>query len=128
MKPPPQTIDQYIAGFPTDVQKILQKIRTTIKKAMPKEAMEAVKYGVPTFVLNKNVIHFGGFKRHVGVYPAPREAPEFKQELQAFEGGKGTVQFPLDQPIPYDLITRIVKYRVWADQAAAAAKPRKKRS
>lgn len=124
MKTQPQTIDEYIGGFPPDVQTILKKMRTTIKKALPKEAKEAIKYGVPTFVLNKNVIHFGGFRNHVAVYPAPREAAEFTKELAGYEGGKGTVQFPLDEKIPYDLITRIVKFRAMEDMAAAAHKQR----
>lgn len=107
----PKDIDEYIAGFPDDVQKILQKIRATIKKAAPK-TVEAISYQIPTFKLNgKNLIHFAGFKNHVGVYPAPREANEFREELAAYKGGKGTVQFPLDQAIPYDLISRIVKFK-----------------
>lgn len=106
-------IDEYIAGFPDDVQKILKRIRTTIKKAAPK-AEETISYGIPTFKLNTYLIYFAGFKKHVSVYPAPRSAPEFKQELTGYGGGKGTVQFPLDNPIPYDLITRIVKFRMKA--------------
>ena len=105
-------IDEYIQGFPDDVQKILQKIRKTIQKAAP-GATEAISYQIPTFKLDgKNLIHFAGFKNHIGVYPAPREADEFKEELAAYKGGKGTVQFPLDQPIPYDLIRRIVKFKL----------------
>jgi uncharacterized protein YdhG (YjbR/CyaY superfamily) len=104
-------IDEYIEGFPDDVQKILKKIRTTIRKAAPK-AEETISYGIPTFKLNSSLIYFAGFKKHVSVYPAPRSAPEFKQELASYGGGKGTVQFPLDKPIPYDLITRIVKFRM----------------
>lgn len=126
MKNPAQTIDEYIAGFPPEVQKTLQKIRATIKKAAPKEAKEDIRYQIPTFVLNKNLIHFAAFKKHVSVYPAPRDAAEFKKELAAYEGGKGTVQFPLDGKIPHDLIARIVKYRVLEDMALAAAKPKKK--
>lgn len=122
VKTKPQTIDDYIATFPPDVQKILQKIRATIKKAAPKEVKEDIKYQIPTFVLNRNLIHFAAFKNHVGIYPAPRGAAEFKRELAAYEGGKGTVQFPLDGKIPYDLITRIVKFRVVEDMALAAPK------
>lgn len=105
-------IDEYISGFPDAVQKILQKIRTTIQAAAP-DAAEAISYQIPTFKLNgKNLIHFAAFKNHVGVYPAPRGSDEFRDELAAYKGGKGTVQFPLDQPPPYDLISRIVKLRI----------------
>ena len=118
MAKPPKTIDEYIAGFPKPVQARLQKIRTTIRKAAPK-AEEAIKYQIPTFVLNgKNLIHFAGFKEHIGLYPAPRDAEEFAGELEAYEGGKGTLRFPHDQPIPLRLIARIVRFRV--SQRAAA--------
>jgi uncharacterized protein YdhG (YjbR/CyaY superfamily) len=107
-----KNIDEYIQGFPDDVAKILQKIRKTIQAAAP-GATEAISYQIPTFKLNgKNLIHFAGFKSHVGVYPAPREADEFREELATYKGGKGTVQFPLDQPMPYDLIGRIVKFKL----------------
>ncbi len=119
----PKNIDEYIVGFPDDVQKILQKIRATNQVAAP-DAIEAISYQIPTFKLNgKNLIHFAAFKNHVSVYPAPRGADEFKNELAAYKGGKGTVQFPLDQTIPYDLITRIVKFRV--KQNSEAARERK---
>lgn len=107
-----KNIDEYIATFPADVQKILQKIRVAIRKAAP-EAEEAISYQIPTFKLSgKNLIHFAGFKNHIGIYPAPRGVAEFDEELSKFDGGKGTVQFPLDEPIPYGLITRIVKFRI----------------
>lgn len=110
-RPTFDNIDEYIAAFSADVQKILQKIRKTIQKAAPK-AKEAISYQIPTFRLNgKNLIHFAAFQKHIGVYPAPRGDEEFKDELAAYDGGKGTVQFPLDRPIPYDLITRIVKFK-----------------
>jgi uncharacterized protein YdhG (YjbR/CyaY superfamily) len=110
-KPNFTTIDEYIATFPDDVQKILQKIRQTIKKAAPK-AEETISYQIPTFKLNGSyLIYFAGYKKHVSVYPAPRSEKEFKKELAGYEGGKGTVQFPLDQPIPYELISRLVKFR-----------------
>jgi uncharacterized protein YdhG (YjbR/CyaY superfamily) len=111
MSSSPKDIDDYIAGFPADVQKTLRKIRATIHKAAPK-AEEAIKYQIPTFVLNGNLIHFAAYKNHIGLYPAPRGAAEFKDELAAYEGGKGTLRFPLDEPIPYGLISRIVKFRV----------------
>ena len=107
----PQNIDEYIAGFPKDVQEILEKIRATIRKAAP-DAEEAIKYQIPTFTLNGNLVHFAAFKKHIGLYPAPRALEEFKDELSGYKGAKGSVQFPLDQPIPFDLISRIVEYRV----------------
>jgi uncharacterized protein YdhG (YjbR/CyaY superfamily) len=112
----PADINEYIAGFPSDVQKILQRIRKTIRKAAP-AAEEAISYAIPAFKLNGNLVFFAAYKNHISVYPAPRGAAQFKKELAQYEGGKGTVQFPLDQPVPYDLITRIVKYRV-AENAA----------
>jgi uncharacterized protein YdhG (YjbR/CyaY superfamily) len=112
MKKANDNLNEYIASFPNDVQKILQKIRTTIHKVAP-EAEEAIKYGIPTFTLDgKNLVHFAAYKSHIGLYPAPRGSEEFKKELANYEGGKGTVQFQLDEPIPYDLITKIVKFLV----------------
>jgi uncharacterized protein YdhG (YjbR/CyaY superfamily) len=107
----PEDIDEYIKGFPNNVQKILQKIRKTIQKAAP-DATEAISYAIPTFKLNGNLIHFAAYQNHIGLYPAPRGVDEFKNDMARYEGGKGTARFPLDEPIPYDLITRIVKYRV----------------
>ncbi len=104
------TIDDYIAGFPPDVQEILQQVRRTIQEAAP-EAEEAIKYQIPTFVLNGNLIHFAAFKSHIGLYPAPRAIEVFKEELAGYEGAKGTVRFPLGEPIPFDLIRRIVEFR-----------------
>ena len=107
-------INEYVAGFPADVQKLLQKIRAANRKAAP-DATEAISYHIPTFRINgKNFIHFAAFKNHIGFYPAPRGVDEFEPELSAYEGGKGTVQFPLDKPIPYNLIRRIVKFRTKA--------------
>jgi uncharacterized protein YdhG (YjbR/CyaY superfamily) len=120
----PADIDGYIAGFPADVQKILQKIRKTIQKAAP-DAKEVISYQMPAFRLNRVFIYFGGYTKHVSVYPAPRGVAAFKKELAEYEGGKGTVQFPLDQPVPYDLITRIVKYRVEEDSATTMKKATK---
>jgi uncharacterized protein YdhG (YjbR/CyaY superfamily) len=105
------SIDEYIERFPPDVQKILKKIRKTIQKAAP-DAEEAMKYGIPTFVLNGNLVHFGGYKEHIGFYPDPRGIEELKKEVAPYQAGKGTLQFPLDKPIPYELITRVVKVRV----------------
>jgi len=116
MRNVPADIDEYLEGFPPKVQKILQKIRKTIQKAAP-DAVEAISYAIPTFRLNGNLVHFAGYKNHVSLYPAPRDATQFKKELGQYEGGKGTVQFQLDQPVPYDLITRIVKYRITQNAA-----------
>jgi uncharacterized protein YdhG (YjbR/CyaY superfamily) len=107
----PQTIDEYIADFPPDVQEILQKIRLTIRKAAP-QAEETIKYRMPTFTLHGNLVHFAAFKRHIGFYPTPTGTKEFQKELAVYQGGKGSVQFPLDQPMPFGLISKIVKFRV----------------
>jgi len=107
-----KTIDEYIAGFPEATQKSLNKVRSTIRKVVPK-AEETISYGIPTFKINgRYVIYFAGYKNHVSVYPAPRENPGFKKELAVYKGGKGTVQFPLDKPLPLELITRITKFRL----------------
>lgn len=108
-------IDEYISGFPEDVQKILEQVRLTIKKAAP-EAQEAISYAMPTFKLNGNLIHFAAYKNHIGLYPTPNGIEEFKEELSAYKGAKGSVQFPIDQPMPLDLISRITKFRVSENQ------------
>jgi uncharacterized protein YdhG (YjbR/CyaY superfamily) len=105
-----QTIDEYIAEFPADVQKLLEKVRTAIKTTVP-EAEETIKYGIPTFTLKGNLVHFGAYKNHIGFYPAPRGVDGFK-EISAYEGGKGTVQFPFDKPLPLTLIKKMVKFQV----------------
>jgi uncharacterized protein YdhG (YjbR/CyaY superfamily) len=110
-KESPKSVDEYIAGFPRDVQAILRQVRATIKKAAP-DAEEAIKYRVPTFVLNGNLVHFAAFKNHVGFYPTPSGIKEFKDELAPYESAKGSVQFPFDEPMPLKLIERIVKFRV----------------
>ncbi len=107
----PKTIDAYIDGFPDDIQKILRKIRGIIKAAAP-EAEEAIKYQIPTFVFNGNLVHFAAFQKHIGFYPTPSGIEQFKDALSAYSGAKGSVQFPLESPIPYSLIKKIVKFRV----------------
>ncbi len=107
----PKDIDEYIAGFPSNVQEILEKIRMTIRKAAP-DAEETIKYQIPTFTLNGNLVHFAAFKKHIGYYPTPRGVEKFKDELSVYEGAKGSVRFPLDKPILFDLISKIVKFRV----------------
>ena len=123
---PPKTIDDYIASFPAEVQEILEKIRSTIRKAAP-DAEETINYGIPTFTLNGNLVHFAGFKNHVGFYPTPSGIEKFKEELSAYEGAKGSVQFPLDKRMPFGLISKIVKFRVKENLERAAAKGKKKR-
>ncbi|PYV41552.1 MAG: hypothetical protein DMG06_16705 [Acidobacteria bacterium] len=104
------TIDEYIKTFPEDVQRILEKIRQTIKKAAP-AAEEAISYQIPTFKLNgKYLVYFAAFKNHIGLYPPPPTV--FKKEVSSYEGPKGNLKFPLDKPMPLDLVKRIVKYRV----------------
>ena len=121
----PTTIDAYIAAFPQDVQAILQRIRQTIHDAAP-EATEAISYGMPTFKLHGNLVHFAAFKNHIGFYPVPSGIAAFQEELSAFKQGKGSVQFPLDKPLPFDLMRRIVQFRVQENRAAAAAKGQKR--
>ncbi|MFN0123718.1 MAG: iron chaperone [Blastocatellia bacterium] len=121
----PETVDAYIAGFPDKVQKILEKIRKTIRKAAP-DAGETISYQIPAYKLHGVLVYFAAHQKHIGLYPAPRGRAEFKEELAGYAGGKGTVQFPLDKPIPYDLISRIVKFRAAENRAKAAAKVKKK--
>jgi uncharacterized protein YdhG (YjbR/CyaY superfamily) len=120
------TIDEYIAKYPEDVQKILQKVRQTIRKAAP-DAEETIKYGIPTFTLSGNLVHFGGYKSHIGFYPAPSGIEAFADEIAPYKAAKGTLQFALDKPIPYKLITKIVKFRIQENLARAAAKGQKKK-
>src|SRR5918995_169241 len=107
----PKSIDEYIASYPRDVQEILKQIRTRIKKIAP-DAEEAIKYQIPTFVLNENLVHFAAFKNHIGFYPTPSGIEAFKDDLSRYEGAKGSVQFPIDRPTPLSLIEKIVKFRV----------------
>ncbi len=108
------TIAGYIAGFPENVQALLKDMRQIIHAAAP-QATETIRYDMPTFQLNgKNLVYFAAFKKHIGFYPAPRSVDAFKARLSAFNGTKGGVQFPLDKPIPADLVTDITKY--WVEQ------------
>jgi len=115
------TIDEYIATFPNDTQRILEDIRATIKAAAP-EAQEKISYQMPTFFLNGNLVHFAAFKNHIGFYPVPSGIEKFKKELSIYEQGKGSAQFPLDKPMPLALIAKIVKFRVKENLAKAKAK------
>jgi uncharacterized protein YdhG (YjbR/CyaY superfamily) len=123
-RPTPQNIDDYIAGFPSHIQEILQKIRETIRNAAP-EAEETISYKMPTFTLKGYLVYFAAYKKHIGFFPAPSGIEEFKEDLSEYGSGKGTLQFPYDKPIPYDLITRIVQFRVKENMEKAAAKGKK---
>ena len=116
-----KNIDEYIAGFPPGTREILEKVRATIRAAAP-EAEETINYAIPTFTLKGNLVHFAGFKTHIGFYPTPSGIEKFKNELAEYEGAKGSVKFPLDQPMPYDLISEIVKFRVKENLERAATK------
>ena len=117
-KTSPTTIDEYISGFPSDVQSVLQTLRQTIHQAAP-DAVEKISYGMPTFTLKGNLVHFGAFKTHIGFYPTPSGIENFKDELAVYKGAKGSVQFPLDEPLPLDLVRRIVEFRVEENLAKA---------
>lgn len=124
-KTSPKTIDEYIAGFSKDTQEILEKIRATIREAAP-DAEEAISYQMPTFKLRGNLVHFAAFKKHIGFYPAPSGIEKFKPALAGYQSSKGAVQFPLDKPIPYDLISQITRFRVKENLEKAEAKKKKK--
>ncbi len=119
------TIDEYISGFPKEVQGILEQIRNTIKKAAP-EAEECISWEMPTFKQKGNVVHFAGHKNHVGFYPGASGVEVFKEELTDYKTSKGAIQFPLNKPMPLKLIAKIVKYRVKENQEMAAAKKKRK--
>jgi uncharacterized protein YdhG (YjbR/CyaY superfamily) len=113
------SVNEYIADFPKDIQGILEKLRATIKKAAP-EAEEVISYGMPAFKLYGMLVFFAAHKNHIGFYPAPSGIEAFKKELAAYEGAKGSVQFPIEKPLPLSLITKIVKFRVKENLEKAA--------
>ena len=119
----PKDTDEYIASFPKETQKLLEQIRATIKAAAP-EAEELISYAMPSYKFKGMLVHFAGYEHHIGFYPAPSGIDEYKKELSVYKGAKGSVQFPLDKPLPLDLITKIVKFRV--DENTAIAKSKKK--
>ena len=121
----PKTIDEYISGFHGDIREILEKVRMTIKAAAP-EAEETIKYQMPTFTLRGNLISFAAYKKHIGLYPAPTGDEEFNRKLMVYKTEKSTVRFPLDKPIPFDLISNIVKYRVKENLSRTEAKAKQK--
>jgi uncharacterized protein YdhG (YjbR/CyaY superfamily) len=112
MSDQPATVEAYIRTFPADVQSVLEAIRQTIRETAP-EAVESIAYGMPAYKLSgKPLVYFGGFKNHIGLYATPTGHSAFAQELSKYKQGKGSVQFPLSEPMPLDLITRIVQFRV----------------
>jgi uncharacterized protein YdhG (YjbR/CyaY superfamily) len=117
----PKDIDEYIASFPSDVRDLLEKVRMTIRSAAP-HAEERISYQMPTFAQKGDLVHFAAWTKHIGFYPGSSGVASFKRELSAYVGAKGSVQFPLDKPIPFGLISRIVKFRVKENLQKAAAK------
>jgi uncharacterized protein YdhG (YjbR/CyaY superfamily) len=111
-------IDEYIASFPPNVQKVLQAVRATIRAAAP-EATEKISYRMPTYHLHGNLVHFAGYANHIGFYPTPSGIAHFTKDLSRYRQGRGSVQFPLDEPIPHDLIARIVAFRVQEARASS---------
>lgn len=106
-----ETIDEYIAEFPEDIRDILEKMRKVIQDAAP-DAEEAISYGMPTFKLNGNLVHFAAYKNHIGFYPTPSGIEAFKEEISGYKSSKGAVQFPLNKPVPYELVKKMVIFRV----------------
>lgn len=123
----PISIDTYISRFPPDVQEKLRKLREVIRAAAP-EAQETISYRMPTFVLHGNLVHFAAYRSHIGFYPTPGGIEAFRVDLSQYKSAKGSVQFPLDKPLPYELIGRIVKFRVAENLRRAAERPGGKRS
>jgi uncharacterized protein YdhG (YjbR/CyaY superfamily) len=120
------TIYEYVSSFPNDIQEILEKIRTTIREAAP-DAEETISYQIPTFALKGNLVHFAAFKNHIGFYPTSTGIEKFKNELSGYEGAKGSVKFPFNKLIPFELISKIVAFRVKENLERAEAKGKKKR-
>jgi uncharacterized protein YdhG (YjbR/CyaY superfamily) len=125
----PKDIDEYIAGFPPEIQEILEKIRVTIKKVVP-EAEETISYGIPTFNLNGTyLIYFAAYKKHIGFYPVPSAIDQVDKDFASYKtSGKGTIQFPLNKPMPFNLITKLVKFKVKENVENAEKKKQKKKS
>lgn len=120
------SIDEYIDSFPPDVRQILQELRQTIKEAAP-PAQETISYRMPTFTLHGNLVHFAAFSKHIGFYPTPSGIEAFNEELSRYKRAKGSVQFPMDEPLPLSLIRRIVEYRVRENLERHQAKRTRKR-
>lgn len=122
----PKDVDEYIAFFPPEIGQALEKIRQTIAKAAP-QAKEAIKYGMPTFILEGNLVHFAAFRRHIGIFPPVKADEKLKKELAQYAGPKGNLQFPLDARIPHGLIAKVVKLRVKENLAEAEVRKSKRR-
>jgi len=122
---PVRTIDDYIAQFPGDIREKLQKLRQTIRESAP-QAREAISYRIPTFKLKGNLVHFAAFRDHISFFPTSSGVDAFKEELSGYRTSKGTIQFPLDEPIPFDLVGKIVKFRVRENQGKTRPSPRGK--
>ena len=120
------SIDEYISRFPPEIQEILTTLRKVIKESAP-DAEEKISYQMPTFVLHGNLVHFAAYKNHIGLYPTPSGIEAFKHELSDYKGAKGSVQFPVGKPLPYELISEIVKFRVAENIKQAEGKLKKKR-
>jgi uncharacterized protein YdhG (YjbR/CyaY superfamily) len=120
-----KTIDEYISPFPPEVQEILQTLRKVIKESAP-EAKEKISYQMPTFALRGNLVHFAAYKNHIGFYPGASGIAAFEQKLSEYKSSKGTVQFPIDKPLPYELISEMVKFRVTENKKKAESKVKKK--
>jgi len=117
----PKDVDEYISGFPSEVQRILEELRVTIKKAAP-DAEEVISYQMPAFKFHGMLVYFAGYKNHIGFYPTSSGIEAFRKELSVYKGAKGSVQFPINSPLPLNLISKIVKYRVRENLERANAK------
>lgn len=115
------TVDEYILQFSSEVQEILQALRKLVKDTVP-EAEEKISYQMPTYYLNGNLVHFAAYKNHIGFYPTPSGIEAFKDELSNYKGAKGSVQFPIDKPMPFDLIRKIVEFRAVENKNKAVKK------
>jgi uncharacterized protein YdhG (YjbR/CyaY superfamily) len=122
----PKDVDEYIEAFPKEIQMKLEEMRSVIKKAAP-NAKETINYSIPTFTLYGNLVHFAAFKNHIGFYATPTGNDAFKKELSAYKVGKGSIQFPFDQPLPLSLIAKIVKFRVKQNLEKESLKKNKKK-
>lgn len=120
----PDNIDAYIAGFPESTRQILEQVRQTIRKAAP-QAVEKISYGMPAFVLHGNLVYFAAYEKHIGFYALPSGNAAFQKELSAYKMGKGSIQFPIDKPMPFDLIMKIVRFRVAENEEKARLKNKK---
>ena len=116
-------VERYIAQFPEEVQEPLQQIRSAIRAAVPEETTETMKYGLATFVWKGNLVHFGAFTNHIGFYPTPSAITAFQAELGSYVTSKGAVQFPLSEPLPLALVTRMVEFRVAENRSKPQKRP-----